>query len=58
MEISKLRQQLSDKKAGMKVEWRKIITPEQIARLDQMPRRPSAMGRGMKDYHHHHNFDC
>ena len=33
-EISKLRQQLSDKKAGMKLKWRKILTSEQIAKLD------------------------
>ena len=57
-EISKLRQQLSDKKAAKKVAWRKILTPEQIATLDQMPHRPGTMDSGMKDYrHHHHNFD-
>ena len=38
-EISELRQQLSDKKAEMKLEWRKILTPEQIAKLDKMPHR-------------------
>jgi len=32
-EIRKLREQLSDKKAQMKIEWRKILTPEQIAKL-------------------------
>ena len=36
-EISGLRQQLSEKKAQMKIEWRKILTPEQIAKLDKMP---------------------
>jgi len=36
-EISGLRQQLSEKKALMKIEWRKILTPEQIAKLDKMP---------------------
>jgi len=57
-EISELRQQLRDKKAQKKIEWRRILTPEQIAKLDQMPHRQGAMGRGMKDYHHHHrNFD-
>ena len=38
-EISGLRQQLSEKKAQMKIEWRKILTPEQIAKLDKMPHR-------------------
>jgi Spy/CpxP family protein refolding chaperone len=57
-ELSTLSQQLRDKKAQMKIEWRKILTPEQIAKLDRMPHRPGAMGRGMKDYHRqHHNFD-
>ena len=57
-ETSELRQQLRDKKAQKKIEWRRILTPEQIAKLDQMPHRQGAMGRGMKDYHHHHrNFD-
>ena len=36
-EMSGLRQQLSEKKAQMKIEWRKILTPEQIAKLDKMP---------------------
>jgi len=36
-EIRDLRQQLSEKKAQMKIEWRKILTPEQIAKLDKMP---------------------
>ena len=35
-EISKLRQQLSKKRAQMKIEWRKILTPEQIAKLDKI----------------------
>jgi Spy/CpxP family protein refolding chaperone len=38
-EISGLRQQLSEKKAQMKIEWRKILTAEQIAKLDKMPHR-------------------
>ena len=38
-EISELRQQLSEKKAQMKIEWRKILTAEQIAKLDRMPHR-------------------
>ena len=42
-EISKLRQQLSDKKSVMKVEWRKILTPEQIEKLDRLPHGLHAM---------------
>jgi len=38
-EISELRQQLSEKKGQMKIEWRKILTPAQIAKLDRMPHR-------------------
>jgi Spy/CpxP family protein refolding chaperone len=51
-EISKLRQQLSEKKAGMKVEWRKILTPEQIAKLDSIPHRRHAKGWV---HHRHHD---
>ena len=43
-EISNLRQQLSDKKAEMKLKWRKILNPEQIAKLDRMPHRHHARG--------------
>jgi Spy/CpxP family protein refolding chaperone len=43
-EISKLRQQLSDKKAGMKIQWRKILTAEQIAKLDRIPHRHHEKG--------------
>ena len=49
-EISELRQQLSDKKAQMKIEWRKILTPEQIAKLDKMPHK-----RHEKRWAHHHH---
>ena len=51
-ETSELRQQLSDKKAGMKVEWRKILTPEQIAKLDRIPHRHHA-----KRWAHHRDHD-
>ena len=51
-EISKLRQQLSDKRAQMKIEWRKILTPEQIAKLDRMPHKRHARG-----WAEHHNLD-
>jgi len=47
-EISELRQQLSEKKAQMKIEWRKILTAEQIAKLDRMPHRHHA-----KEWAHH-----
>lgn len=49
-EISELRQQLSDKKAQMKIEWRKILTPEQIAKLDKMPHK-----RHERRWAHHHH---
>jgi Spy/CpxP family protein refolding chaperone len=50
-ELSNLRQQLSDKKAQMKIEWRKILTPEQITKLDRMPtHRWGAKGRGRDHY--------
>jgi len=54
-EISKLRQQLSDKKAQMKIEWRKILTPEQIAKLDRMPHKRYARGWA---HHRHHDSPC
>ena len=50
-EISELRHQLSDKKDGMKIEWRKILTPGQIAELDRIPH------RNHKRWAHHHNHD-
>ena len=51
-EISKLRQQLSDKRAQMKIEWRKILTPDQIAKLDRMPHKHHA-----KRWAHRHHRD-
>ena len=50
-EIRDLRQQLSDKKDAMKIEWRKILTPGQIAKLDRMPHRDH------KRWAHHRNQD-
>jgi zinc resistance-associated protein len=44
-ELSALVLKLMDKKAQMKVEWRHVLTPEQIQKLDRMPK-----GRGMR--HH------
>jgi len=54
-EISKLRQQLSDKRARMKIEWRKILTPEQIAKLDRMPFKHHAKRWA---HHRHHDRQC
>ena len=54
-EISKLRQQLSEKKAQMKSEWRKILTPEQIAKLDRMPHKKHARGWAR---HHDRDRQC
>jgi Spy/CpxP family protein refolding chaperone len=51
-EIRDLRQQLSDKKDGMKLEWRKILTPAQIAKLDRIPHRHHT-----KEWAHHRHHD-
>ena len=50
-EINELRQQLSDKKAGMKIEWRKILTPGQMAKLDRIPHRDHQRW----SHHRHHD---
>jgi Spy/CpxP family protein refolding chaperone len=47
-EVSSLRQKLMDKRAQMMIESRKILTPEQIQKLDRMPM-GHGMGRGMGD---------
>jgi Spy/CpxP family protein refolding chaperone len=52
-EIRDLRQQLSEKKDGMKLEWRKILSPEQIAKLDKMPHK----WHEARWAHHHHLMD-
>ena len=54
-EISKLRRQLSDKKAVNKIAWRKILTPEQIVKLDKMPDKRHAKGWA---HHRHHGSQC
>lgn len=41
-ESAALRQKLQDRRAQMKIEWRSVLTPDQIQKLDQMP-----MGRRM-----------
>ncbi len=50
-EISDLRQQLSEKRAQMRIDWRKILTPEQIMKLDKMPHKRHA------EWAHHHHHD-
>jgi Spy/CpxP family protein refolding chaperone len=53
-ELNTLRQQLLEKKSQMKIEWRKILTSEQITKLDNIPHGWSAEGRG---YYHHQRHD-
>jgi Spy/CpxP family protein refolding chaperone len=45
-ELSLLRQKFLDKMAQMMIEGRKILTPEQLQKLDQMGMGPGGMGRG------------
>jgi Spy/CpxP family protein refolding chaperone len=40
-ELNTLRQQLLEKMSQRNMEWRKILTPEQITKLDQIPQRGS-----------------
>jgi Spy/CpxP family protein refolding chaperone len=44
-ELSSLRQKLMDKRAQMMIEGRRILTPEQMQKLDQMPSGSFGMGR-------------
>ena len=53
-ELNSLRQQMLEKKLQMKISWRKILTPEQITKLDNIPHRWGAKGQG---YHHHQRHD-
>jgi len=46
-ELGALRQTLMDKRAKMRIEWRKILTAEQIQKLDRMPMR-RGMGHGQR----------
>jgi len=50
-ELNGLKLQLMDKKAEMKVEWRKILTPEQIQMLDRIHWHHH--GRHLRWRHHH-----
>jgi len=57
-ELNGLKLKLMDKKAEMKVEWRKILTPDQIRMLDRIYRHHcwhhrGGMGKGFWRYHHH-----
>ena len=45
-ELNAMRQKLMDRRAEMKIEWRKVLTPEQLGMLD----RPE----GRFGHHHHH----
>jgi Spy/CpxP family protein refolding chaperone len=47
-ELSAMRQKLMERRAQAMLEWRSILTPEQIQKLDMMPRGRgmSGMGRG------------
>lgn len=46
-EMSALRQKLQDKMAQMMIEGRKILTPEQLQKLDRAGMGPGGMGFGM-----------
>ena len=48
-EMSALRQKLADKMAQMMIEGRKILTPEQLQKLDRMGMGPGGMSFGMMD---------
>ncbi len=48
-EISGLQQKLQDKMAQMMIEGRKILTPEQLQKLDRTGMGPGGMGFGMMD---------
>ena len=63
-ELNGLKLKLMDKKAEMKVEWRKILTPDQIRMLDRIHHQHGwrghrcghhrgGMGRGFWRHHHH-----
>jgi Spy/CpxP family protein refolding chaperone len=50
-ELNTLRQQMTEKRSQMKMEWRKILTPEQIAKLDQIPHKKGARGHSTSRCH-------
>jgi Spy/CpxP family protein refolding chaperone len=45
-ELNSLRMQLMEKRGQMRLEWRKILTPEQLAKLDRMPHKHRGMRHG------------
>ncbi len=49
-ELNGLRLKLMDRKAEMKVEWRKVLTPDQIRKLDFALQ----YHRGLRHWRHHH----
>jgi Spy/CpxP family protein refolding chaperone len=55
MELSNIRQQLQEKKDRMKIEWRKILTPEQIVQLGKISHRWGHKGWAMKGHCRHHD---
>ena len=50
-EVNGLREQLAEKRSLRKLEWRKILTPEQIAKLDRMPHSKGFPGRSGGRWH-------
>jgi Spy/CpxP family protein refolding chaperone len=50
-ELNALRQQMTEKRSQQKMEWRKILTPEQIAKLDRIPHRQFDGKRGSGRHH-------
>ena len=52
-ELNGLRLKLMDRRAEMKVEWRKVLTPEQILKLD----RALTFHRGLRHHWRHHHGD-
>jgi Spy/CpxP family protein refolding chaperone len=52
-ELNALRLPLMDKKAEMKVEWRKILTAEQIQMLDRIHRHHRGHHHRWRHYHGH-----
>jgi len=52
-ELNARKAQFMDKKAEMKVEWRKILTPEQIQMLDRIHRHHHGHHHGWRHHHGH-----
>ena len=54
-ELNGLKLKLMDRKAEMKVEWRKVLTPEQVRMLDRMISFHHGCGRPHLHMHHFHH---